>query len=235
MTRSGVRSTILMLIVAGTTSSCSPAPGLPCTDDRVCPAGQFCVVDQGPTGAPSVCMSTCDRRSDCPGGQICRLLTYVSAPRTSVCDLGGSLGVGENCRGSGLSDPCAEGLVCHPSACVPGCEVLSPHREDRACPEGWMCGLSSPGVGHCDQVCDPSDASACGWPASGRYCVRFTRPDADREVGLCVRQETFPQYCVDTMQWCASQEVCVMDVCYPSTEAPAIAYPVDPQVPPLVD
>lgn len=210
-----------VVLVAG----CGQSPGSPCQAMR-CPADQLCVpLDATDPLRGGICMATCERRSQCPNGQICRPLHYAVG---SVCDLGGDerLGLEARCDASEASDPCAEGLICRYPRCVPQCAPTSPHSEDRVCPTGWLCNLRQ-NAGDCQQRCEPSDPESCG----GYKCVRFSHP-TEGTIGLCEFAGAYID-CGGTT--CGDREVCVDGTCVSTADAPPLEYEIAPDVPDLVD
>lgn len=213
-----------LLVMAG----CAQGPGAPCTNGpQRCPANQFCVPnDLGDPNAGGVCVANCERRSECPAGQICRHLTISPSP---VCDLGASFSLGQACSGFYNDDPCAVGLVCL-EVCRPQCDPLSVHSEDRACPAGWLCNTRQH-IGDCQELCDPGSPDPC--MLAGDSCVRFRHP-SEGVLGLCI--ESFgARFCEGSMAMCNEGQVCVEETCYAAIDAPARDYQVSPAVPALLD
>lgn len=219
-------------------------PGDPCLGPMApCGAGMVCArVDYR---WDYRCLLGCERRSDCPGGAACiAISSYLVTETRGVCDTWGTRGAGESCAEEYYAeqeDPCGPGLACDgfgSPLCVPMCDSLSPHSEDRACPEGMICnaqvsaGISTTRV--CLRRCDLSLRTGCG---QTQACMRFAHPE-EGEIGVCRNPQEFAQCSCPVgaaCRPCPHGTICVDDVCVDLESAPAIPWPISPDVPPLVD
>ena len=210
---------------------CTNPSGQRC-ESSACPDGYSCALSsEGDPRSPSTvrrCAQRCERRSDC--GELC-------APSRNgdglLCrDIGGDLALGDACTGQDADfDFCRAGMQCGPTnVCLPACNSFTTHSDDRACPSGFACDARDVGVvggGLCRQECDPSIADDCGDPQ--QVCVRY-QDSSGRMFGIC---ESAISYIFCPTQ-CLMTEVCVDDVCYPSTSAPPLPW-TQPELPPLTD
>jgi hypothetical protein len=217
-------------------------PGDPCRGPMA-PCGNGMVCERVDSRWAFRCLLGCEGRSDCPGGSACIAISSSLVTETrGVCDTWGTRGAGESCLEEYFAeqeDPCGPGLACNgmgSPVCVPACDSLSPHSEDRACPEGMICnaqvsrGISTTQV--CLRRCDLTSPTGCG---QFEACIRFAHPE-EGEIGVCRDPGFFACDCPAPPCFaCPPGQLCVGPVCYDSPDAPAIPWPISPDVPPLVD
>ena len=215
-----------MLLAVALFVGCSSPTGQSC-ESSPCPNGYSCISIADDINR---CMPQCERRSDCQAPAAC-----IPNGSRNVCDEGSRVGrLGDACfpqGGVSRLDSCGPGLVCSAltRVCLPRCNAYSSHSEDRVCGDGYRCDADLRRLGDesaCFRECDPSVANACG--DTQQTCVRF---ENDSEVfGLCVNALTY----VACPTQCLMTEVCVDDICYPSTSSPPLPW-TQPELPPLTD
>jgi hypothetical protein len=222
----------VIFVVCGLLIGCPDAAGRPCGGPPDCPSGYSCV----PTAYEPLtqqCLPSCERRSDCMGGETCAR-SFATPP---TCDRYGSRPLGASCldlawAGGGF-DECGPGLRCTssyaPAICRPACEYLSPHSEDRACPAGTICEMT--GLNVCLDLCDPDDPNACD-RANGVSCVRYSHATLG-VIGVCYDRGPWTG-CENGVR-CTGGQVCAEGTCHDPVDAPALPWPIGPDAPPLVD
>jgi hypothetical protein len=183
-------------------------------------------------GVPTL---TCERREDCPGGQICNeerfcapcesngqcRLKEVCALETRVCTW--RPGWGAECA---RNEECSLGAWCHQGLCQPRTDVtLCPSGEREECPSGQRCNLTAlvceEDLGcledadcGADEVCNTglhACVPRCTEATASTVCAAGERCAASRCVQCIESAECGPGFLCDAAGRCAATPRCYSD------------------------